>query len=160
MSFSRVVAIANQGVTGIGIAALAVMPVIVFYDVVARYVFNAPTIWATEISIYIQQLLVFLPMGLLLQEDSHICSTLLTDQLSPRLRRILYSVSLVLVALLAGCITWLGWSLTAHSWRQSQISATLLAVPLWIPNALVPLGGFLLLISAIGSLFNPPAKHR
>jgi TRAP-type C4-dicarboxylate transport system permease small subunit len=69
-------------------------------------------------------------------------------------------VSLVLVALLAACITWLGWKLTAHSWRQSQVSATLLAVPLWLPNALIPLGGVLLLLSALGRLIDPPADTQ
>jgi len=160
MSFVRLVALANKGVIGLGITALAVLPLIVFYDVMARYLFNAPTIWATEISIYIQQLLVFLPVGLLLAEDSHIKSTLVIDHLSPRLQRVLYLVAVLLVAVLAVFITWLGWSYTVHSWRQHQVSATLLAIPLWIPNALIPLGGLLLLVSAVAALARPPLPHR
>ncbi|SHI07683.1 TRAP transporter small permease [Pollutimonas bauzanensis] len=157
---AKIIGLANKGVTGLGIAALGVLPLIVFYDVTARYVFNAPTIWATEISIYLLQLLVFLPMGLLLGENSHIRSTLLTDKLSPRAQRALHLLSLAMVALLAGCITWLGWKLTAHSWHQSQVSATLLAIPLWLPNALIPLGGLLLLINALGGLISPPAEFK
>lgn len=152
---------ANKCVVGLGVAALGVLPLIVFYDVAARYLFNSPTIWATEISIYLLQLLVFLPMGLLTSQNAHIRSTLLVDRLRPRPRGILYRISLVLIALLAACIAWLGWKLTAHSWQQSQVSATLLAVPLWLPHALIPLGGLLLLISAIGALIDPvePAHH-
>ncbi|NYT62965.1 TRAP transporter small permease [Alcaligenaceae bacterium] len=157
---AKTTACINKAVTGLGIVALALLPLIVFYDVTARYLFNAPTIWATEISIYLLQLLVFLPMGLLLSENAHIRSTLLTDKLPPGIRHILHLLSLVLVALLAGCITWLGWKLTAHSWNYSQVSATLLAIPLWIPNALIPLGGLLLLVSALGGLIDPNSKHQ
>jgi len=157
---ARATQCANKCVVGLGVAALGVLPLIVFYDVAARYVFNAPTIWATEISIYLLQLLVFLPMGLLTSQNEHIRSTLLVDRLPPRARGVLYRVSLVLIALLAACIAWLGWKLTAHSWQQSQVSATLLAVPLWLPHALIPLGGLLLLISAAGALVDPIERTR
>lgn len=154
------VALANRGVLVLGTAALAVLPLIVFYDVVARYLFNAPTIWATDLSIYIQQLLVFLPMGLLLGEDGHIRSTLLTDRLQPRLRYLLYLVSVALVAVLAGFIAWLGCAQTLHAWRQHQVAPSLLPVPLWIPYAMLPLGGFLLLASALGALVRPPPQQQ
>ena len=160
MAFTRMIALANKGVTVLGAAALGALPLIVFYDVTARYLFNAPTIWATDISIYIQQLLVFLPMGLLLSDDDHIRSTLVTDLLGPRAQHVLSLVTLVLVVVLAAFITWLGWSQTVHAWKQQQVSASLLPVPLWIPYAMLPLGGLLLLLSALGRLAQPaPARH-
>lgn len=151
---------ANQGVIALGIIALGILPIIVFYDVMARYLFNAPTIWATEISVYLLQLLVFLPMGWLTSHNAHIRSTLLVDRLPDAAREFLYRISLLLTAALAACIAWLGWQLTVHSWQQSQVSATLLAVPLWIPYALIPLGGLLLLISALGTLIDPLSTEQ
>lgn len=151
----NVVTLANRGVIAIGAIALSILPLIVFYDVVARYVFNAPTIWATEISIYLLQMLVFLPMGVLVSESAHVRSTLLTDRLSARGRQVLQQFSLVMIIIFAVFVIKLGWQLTAHAWNQSQASATLLAVPLWIPNSLIPIGGLLLLISALGSLLCP-----
>lgn len=158
---TKVAECTNKCVIGLGVAALGILPLIVFYDVTARYVFNAPTIWATEVSVYILQFLVFLPMGWLTSRNAHIRSTLLVDRLPPHARGVLYRVSLVLIAMLAACIAWLGWKLTAHSWSQGQVSATLLAVPLWLPHALIPLGGLLLLVSSVSSFFDPvePIHH-
>lgn len=154
-SIVNVVTWANRGVVAIGAMALSALPLIVFYDVVARYVFDAPTIWATEISIYLLQLLVFLPMGVLVSEGVHVRSTLLTDRLSSRGRKLLQQFSLIMIVIFAVFVIKLGWQLTAHAWSQSQASATLLAVPLWIPNSLIPIGGLLLLISALGALLVP-----
>lgn len=145
----------NRIVVGIGLVALGILPFVVFYDVTARYVFNAPTIWATETAIHLLQILVFLPMGLLLRKNQHIRSTLIVDLLPRRAQKALEVLSTLLVAVLAVCITWLGWKLTAHAWNQQQVSATLLAIPLWIPNALIPGGGFLLLANALGNLVCP-----
>jgi len=154
-SIANVVVWANRGVVAIGAIALSILPLIVFYDVVARYVFNAPTIWATEVSVYLLQMLVFLPMGLLVSEDVHVRSTLLLDRLSSHGRQVLHQFSLLMIMIFAVFVIKFGWQLTVHAWSQSQASATLLAVPLWIPNSLIPIGGVLLLVSALGSLLCP-----
>ena len=159
--FARLTSLANTGVVAVGALAFGVLPVIVTYDVIARYVFNAPTLWANEIAVYLVQAIVFLPMGLLVIDNSHVRVTLLTDRLSPWMQARLHRFSLVMTAVFATVIVWLGWAYTAHAWKQGQLSPTLLAVPLWIPNALIPLGGLLLLISALGTLLaSPPAPAK
>ena len=154
--FARLTSLANTGVVAVGALAFGVLPVIVTYDVIARYVFNAPTLWANEIAVYLVQAIVFLPMGLLVIDNSHVRVTLLTDRLSPWMQARLHRFSLVMTAVFATVIVWLGWAYTAHAWKQGQLSPTLLAVPLWIPNALIPLGGLLLLVSALGALLASP----
>jgi TRAP-type C4-dicarboxylate transport system permease small subunit len=153
--FDRTIAYANLGVLALGSLALGILPLIVFYDVFARYVFNAPSIWVVEISTYLLQLMVFLPMGVLVTENAHVRSTLLTDRLPASVRRGLRHVSQAIGAVYASFILWFGWNFVVHSWKQDQVSATLIAVPLWIPGALIPLGGLLLLISSLGALASP-----
>jgi len=153
---ARLTSYANTGVVAVGALAFGVLPVIVTYDVIARYVFNAPTLWANEIAVYLVQAIVFLPMGLLVTDNTHVRVTLLMDRLSPAMQARLHRFSLVMIALFATFIVWLGWAYTAHAWKQGQLSPTLLAVPLWIPNALIPLGGLLLLVSALGALLASP----
>lgn len=154
--FARLASLANTGVVAVGMLAFGTLPVIVAYDVTVRYVFNAPSIWVSEIAVYLVQAIVFLPMGLLVTDNSHVRATLLTDRLPPRAQARLHRFSLVMTAVFATVIVWLGWAYTAHAWKQGQLSPTLLAVPLWIPNALIPLGGLLLLVSALGTLLTSP----
>lgn len=157
----RIGQLANMGVLMIGAVGLLAMALMTFYDVFARYIFNAPTIWATELSVYLLQVMVFLPMGALLAENGHLSSTLVTDQLSSRNRRIAQRIAFFAVAVFAALLIRYGWSFTAHAWRMGQTSPSLLAVPLWIPNALVPAGFFLLLVNAIAAFIAPPppASH-
>ena len=158
---ARLTSFANTGIVILGVLAFGTLPVIVVYDVIARYVFNAPTLWVNEIAVYLVQTMVFLPMGLLVTDNSHVRATLLTDRLSPWMQAWLHRFSLVMTAVFATFIVWFGWAYTAHAWKQGQLSPTLLAVPLWIPNALIPLGGLLLLISALGTLLaSPPAPAK
>jgi TRAP-type C4-dicarboxylate transport system permease small subunit len=158
---TRLTSLANTGVVAVGALAFGTLPVIVVYDVIARYIFNAPSIWVNEIAVYLVQAIVFLPLGLLVTDNSHIRVTLLTDRLSPWVQVRLHRFSLVMTAVFATFIVWLGWAYTAHAWKQGQLSPTLLAVPLWIPNALIPLGGLLLLVSALGALLaSPPAPAK
>jgi len=154
--FTRFTSFANTGVVAVGALAFGTLPVIVAYDVIARYVFNAPSIWVNEIAVYLVQVMVFLSMGLLVTDNSHVRVTLLTDRLPPAMQARLHRFSLVMIAVFATFIVWLGWAYTAHAWKQGQSSPTLLAVPLWIPNALIPLGGLLLLVSVLGTFFASP----
>lgn len=150
--FARTTFYANAGVVALGALASGALPVMVFYDVVARYVFNAPSIWVNEIAVYLVQGIVFLPMGLLVTDNSHVRVTFLTDRLPPPMHVWLHRFSLVMIVVFAAFVVWFGWTYTAHAWKQGQLSPTLLAVPLWIPNALIPLGGLFLAVSALGSL--------
>lgn len=157
----RLTSWANRAILGLGVLALGILPVIVAYDVIVRYLFNAPSIWVSEVAVYLVQIMVFLPMGLLVTENTHVRATLLTDRLSTAMQARLDRFSLLMIAVFAAFIVWLGGSYTAHAWKQGQLSPTLLAVPLWIPNALIPLGGLLLLVSALGRLVTgpqPPAR--
>jgi len=82
---------------------------------------------------------------------------LLTYRLPGFMQRVLQRIALAITAIYAGFILWFGWNFTVHAWRQEQVSATLLAVPVWIPSLLIPLGGLLLLIASVGALIAPRA---
>lgn len=153
----RIGRVANSAILALGSIALASIPVMMLYDVVARYVFRAPTIWAMELSIYALQLIVFLPMGMLVAENGHIRVTLLTDFVGPRVQSVLNRISMLAVCAFALGLTWWGWQLVAHSWERSQVSPSLLAVPLWIPHAFIPLGAALLFVAALAEMISPSA---
>ena len=124
----RTAVVTNRAVVLLAAAAMAALPVMLFYDVTARYLFNAPTIWASELSIYALQFIVFLPIGVLVMDDTHIRVTLLADLFPARVRRVLRQVSLVGITLFGACLAWLGWQFTEHAWSYAQVSPTLLAV--------------------------------
>ena len=137
----RTTGVLNLVVVIVSVGALAAIPSVIFYDVVARAVFDSPTIWALEVSIILFKALVFLPFGVLLYTDSHLRVTILLDLLT-------YAFGMALALFMI----WHGAKFTMHSWMQGQSSPTLLALPLWISYVLIPLGGVNLLLVALAKI--------
>ena len=62
------------------------MMVLTTADVVARYVFNSPTMWADEMASYLLIAIVFLGLAQNLRTDGHIRIDVITNLLSSRSR--------------------------------------------------------------------------
>lgn len=131
---------------------LGVLPLMTFYDVIMRYFFHAPTIWVSEISLYMLQFLVFSTLGALLMHGEHVRVTFWIEELSGVARRRAEAFALVLVLPLAGILVWQGYLYAAHAYRREMESPTLLQVPLWIPYSFIPLGGLLLALGALAKI--------
>ena len=82
-----------------------------FYEVVMRYVFNAPTIWVHETTIALTAICFAFGGAYCLATDRHIRVVLLYDVAGPRTRRWLdVAISLVGAAACA-LMAWAAWSL-------------------------------------------------
>lgn len=128
---------------------LGVLALSVFYEVVSRYVFNRPTIWANEISVYLMQFLVFFTIGILLIEGKHIQVTFFIERLKGVPRKILEVINVSLVFIFAYVLIVYGYKFMMNAFTREMSSPTLLEVPLWIPYSFIPIGGVLLAIATI-----------
>ncbi|HET6467841.1 MAG TPA: TRAP transporter small permease [Geminicoccaceae bacterium] len=97
------------------------------YEVMVRYLFNAPTIWAHELTILLCAIGYFLAGPVTLAERRHIAITLLYDRTSGRLRRLLDIVRALVMAFYFGALAWAvhrrawssltGWEGTGTAWN-------------------------------------------
>lgn len=88
--------------TGKTVSFLVILMVfIILYEIVARYIFNRPTIWAHELSQMVFGTYVMLLGGFLLVNDGHVNVEILYRKFSPRLRAV--------VDLYMACIYCLRW---------------------------------------------------
>lgn len=116
------------------------------YEVVARYVFNAPTIWAAEVSQLFLLWGTFLAMARPLHRGEHIRITVLTGLLGQAPRRALEIASLGFVACFAAAIAWYGFDIAFDSYVKSRSTGTMLNIPNWWSEAMIP-AGFALLVA-------------
>lgn len=119
------------------------------YEVVARYFFNAPTIWAEEMS---RMLLVWASFGAvasLLRNDQHIRVTVVTDLLGPAGQRVARIVSLVFVLAIAVFIAWYGAPIAWDSFTRGRSTGTMMNLPSWWSQAAVPVSFALLALQAL-----------
>ena len=66
----------------IATAALAIIAVVTFCDVIGRYVFNRPFIFTVELTEIAMAVVVYFGVGLVTHEDAHISADVVTLRLS------------------------------------------------------------------------------
>jgi len=124
----------------------------ILWEVGARYLFNAPTIWAEELSRFFQLWAVYLATAALLRDDTHIRITLVTDRFGDQTRRWLDVLSLSIIAAFCLIPIWYGWEITADSLAVGRTSSTMLDVPSWLTEIAIPAGSALLLLQALSQI--------
>jgi len=119
------------------------------YEVVARYFFTAPTIWAAELS---QLCLIWgtlIAMPWCLRERRHIQITAVTALLSPGARRLAGAAAMVAVAVFSVVVLWKGFEIFWDSFERGRTTGSLLNLPIWIAELSVPFGFTLLFAQSL-----------
>ncbi len=91
------------------ILALGAMSVIVFVNVVMRYLTNDSLVWAEEVARYLMVWSTFLGIGLVLRYGGHVGVDSLQQSVSSGLARILRIVSLLVVGAFCVAMVWYGY---------------------------------------------------
>ena len=136
----RAVGAAASALAAAGVLCVVALMAVVTYEVVSRYLLNAPTAWADEIASYLLIEIVFLGLAQNLRRGDHIRIEIVTARASDSARRwldlIAYAVGLAFsVMLLTG--TWIRFE---NFWSRNTVSDSPLMTPLWIPMTPVIIG--------------------
>jgi TRAP-type C4-dicarboxylate transport system permease small subunit len=100
------------------IALMAAMAVLVFANVVSRYLLNYSVIWVEEITRYMMVWLGFLGSGLVLRYGAHIAVDVLQDVLPTRAAQALRAAIVALLGATFAAMAWLGVRYAAFAWGQ------------------------------------------
>ncbi len=128
-------------ISGLGIL---LMGLILSYEVVCRYFFRAPTIWAQETSIYLFIWTMLAGSAYTLQKGKHVRIDLLIEHLSQRTQHILEMITSFVGMVFCAIVSWQAYEMIAASVGYGKVSATPLRVPMWIPQMALLLGFVLL----------------
>ena len=139
-TFERVLVMLNRWIV---IAMMAVMVLLVFMNVVSRYIFNHSIIWAEEVSQYLMVWVAFLGAGLALRQGRHVAIEMLQDRLPSKARRMTRHLVALLLILFMGILIVLGFQFAHFAWDQET---PVLNIPQGIPYLAVPIGALLLMI--------------
>lgn len=119
------------------------------YEVFARYLFTAPTIWAAELAELAMVWGIFLAGAWLLHNRAHIQITLLTQEMPDPVRRGLEMLVMLAIAAFSVAMVYYGWQIAANSFEVGRRSGTMLNLPAGIWQLAVPVGFTLLAVQAI-----------
>ncbi|MEM8729716.1 MAG: TRAP transporter small permease [Pseudomonadota bacterium] len=138
----------------LGACLLAATGAMLTYEVVARYFFVKPTIWAAELS---QLCLIWgclLSLGWVLNMRRHITVNAITGLLPPVPQRLCVALSLLILIVFSAIVTYWGWEIFRDSWDRGRTTGSLLNLPSWVAELSVPVGFALLTAQAVVELLS------
>jgi TRAP-type C4-dicarboxylate transport system permease small subunit len=141
-------------------AAMVTLIITTTYEVVMRYVFNRPTIWALEIGAYMFMAIVLLAAAHIQQEDRHISMAFFTSRLSSKANRYNKLFASILGVIFCGVVVWKSWEYTSFAYTRGYDSGTELHVPLFLTIILIPLGFSLLGLQFLVQIGSIIRSHR
>ncbi|WP_299614247.1 TRAP transporter small permease [uncultured Tateyamaria sp.] len=131
---------------------MAATGVMLTYEVVARYFFIRPTIWAAELS---QLCLIWgclLSMAYLLTLRRHITVNAVTTLLPQPAQRFCAFIALTVVVAFSSIVAFWGYDIFHDSFVRGRTTGSLLNLPVWIAEASVPIGFGLLAVQGVVEL--------
>ena len=137
------------GLAWLAAVLFTVAGVMLTYEVLARYFFIRPTIWAAELS---QLCLIWgclIGMAWLLSARRHIAVDAVIQLLPPGAQRWIEAAAMLVVAAFSAMVTWKGWDIFLDSFERGRTTGSLLDLPSWVVELAVPLGFALLFIQAL-----------
>jgi TRAP-type C4-dicarboxylate transport system permease small subunit len=139
---------------------IVVIMLVVFSDVVCRYVFNSPLPWAYDVvNLYLMAGVFFLALSYSYAAHAHIGVDILLQRLSTRGLRIVECLTCVVAAPLFCLMALAGWDRAYENWINSDALSGPIPWPTWVGPALMAFGAGMLvlrltlrLIGNVGSL--------
>lgn len=135
--------------------SIMAMTIGVCYEVIARYLFNAPTPWAFDLSYMLYGTLFMMAGAYTLSLDGHVRGDFLYRLWRPRTQA---AVELVLYFLFffpgVLALVFSGWRYAARSWRYLEVSTMSPAnIPIFQFKSVIVAAGILLFIQGIAQVF-------
>ncbi len=121
------------------------------YEVIVRYLFNAPTLWAFDMSVQMYGALFMMAGAYTLSRNGHVRGDVI-HRLLPIKVQAGIDLTLYVLFLLPGvfALIWYGYEFAADSWRYKEASWSSPArVQVYFFKTLIPLAGLLVLIQGV-----------
>jgi TRAP-type C4-dicarboxylate transport system permease small subunit len=118
---------------------VSVMAVLVFVNVIARYVFNHSLAVSDEMSTYLFVLMSFMGTAIAARRKAHLGLSIVTDHVSPKTRLVINMLMYGISALFCLLIVIFGVQMVVSQYQLGQETATM-QWPEWIYGSFVPVG--------------------
>ena len=118
-------------------AMLSIMILLAFLQIVLRNVFSTGISWGDPLVRYLVLWVGFIGAGLATKEGKHITIEVFSKWFSGRSQRYLQALSYLMSALICGLLTFAGWTFVQNEAQMG--STTFLEIPVWIPEAIIPI---------------------
>jgi TRAP-type C4-dicarboxylate transport system permease small subunit len=126
----------------VGCGALAALLLILLHEVVARYAFNAPSVWGSDLATLLTASVFLLGAADTLRTGGHVRIDVLSSRLRPRAAHLLQAAALALLVLPALLVVDIAaWQRTLRAVQRHEIDLGMAwQVPVWPTYGLIATG--------------------
>lgn len=111
------------------VISLSIMALLVFLNIILRYIFGSGLPWAEELARYLFVWMVFLGAIVALQQKSHLSVDLITSAVPPKIKKALELISNLIVLFVILLILQGSWAMTV---QNLHVSAPATGMPTFI----------------------------
>ncbi len=133
---------------------ILILTLSVTYEVVVRYAFNAPTVWAFDMMVQMYGALFLMAGPYALAQDAHVRGDVIYRLFPVRLQGFI-DFTLYLLFFFPGMMAlfYYGAEIASDSWRYKEVSWNSPArIQIYFFKTLIPLAGFLLMLQGVAEL--------
>lgn len=145
--------------------ALLLTALVLFANVILRYVFHSGLSWAEELIRYLMIWITFIGGSVCVRRGAHIRMDFLMTMLSPRVAELLTRFVYFLSGAFCLGLLWYSRRLVAFTIRLHQTSPAM-GIPMWVPYMAIPVGSVLMAweffrvaLSGTGTSFESAEKN-
>ena len=125
---------------------ICTMAVIVGFEVVARYVFKSPTLWAHELSEMLYGTFIIIGGAFTALKGAHVNMDLVQKAISVKKRALLDVVTFFISIAFLSALFWIGGKTAIKSVMTLEHASTQWSPPLYPIRLMLPLGALLLML--------------
>lgn len=151
----------NRAAFYIAISLVYLIVPVMLIDVVARYAFNAPTVWGMELATLLFGPYFLLAGPYVLHLKGHVAMDILRQRLKLQADRLVELVNLPIIVAFCAILLWFSVPAAIDSFNYGETSFSAWNPPIWWTKAAVPVSLLLMLLQALAEflrvLFRAPA---
>ena len=136
-------------------SALLILPltVVVIYEVIMRYVFDAPTVWGFEATTFIYGIHFMLGLAYCDVEDGHVKVDIFTSRMSHNSQAFLVILTnlVIFLPVFTGVTIW-AWKYAITSTMQLELNSTSWAPPVWPIKLIMAVAFTFLLMQGVSTV--------
>lgn len=155
--------IIDRGIEGIARVVsllILIITVIIAYEVIARYAFNAPTNWAWSINKQLFGVYVLFSGCYALIHKTHIRIEVFYQHFSSGVKRVIHWLTFTAALLFLGSLLWKSYEMAFEAWQVKEKAVGVFKLPLYPLKMLMPVGAALFILACLSVYLKRKSSQR
>ena len=136
------------------------LTLIVVYEVMMRYIFDAPTLWAWDVNMYLGGLMTILGAGYAHLYKSHVSVEFLLEKWKPKNKVLLDLILSPLILLPLVILFWYGWEAAWQSVKINEHYSSLWEPVIYPLRIAIPVGAALFFLQGVSRFLSDFIRYR